>query len=194
MALLAREPKVSLFQETPNVADIFGISLLHRHFDMDPEEVLVEYGRTSSPWQVPEDPSNYMDGSISPRSWCFSGDSGLPEPYEYEFKKHASTGHDTLITLTDHAEFVTKLGAILDRHDLKSTLGLMAITPDYLQGPDNDSMLCERTFGKANVVFNIGRNAVNSKGTRTSVWVFGKRVQGGQEAMLCFGGCGCHDR
>lgn len=70
------------------MASVYGIGLLHRHFDMSPDEILVGHGPTSTPWPVPPDPLNFMDVRIVPRSWYFPDASAEPRPYEFGFKRH----------------------------------------------------------------------------------------------------------
>jgi hypothetical protein len=60
------------------VTQVFGISLLHRHFDMSPNEILIEHGLVLTPWSMPPDPVNFMDGRIVPRSWYFLDTSDEP--------------------------------------------------------------------------------------------------------------------
>ncbi|KAL8398166.1 hypothetical protein RB596_005626 [Gaeumannomyces avenae] len=159
---------------TEGAADLPSVGLLHRHFDMDEDETLVEHGSTSTPWKVPQDPADFMGGRIAHAA-------GRPAD------------------AADHAAFVGELQAILRKHDLDSTLSLVSVTPDYLPGgrgagEEAAAAKCERTFGRANVVFDIGTGELADKDKRTSVWVFGRPNNSRQEAMLCFSGCMCQPR
>ncbi|GAM86189.1 hypothetical protein ANO11243_042010 [Dothideomycetidae sp. 11243] len=179
----------SLFERNPHMAAKFGVGLLHRHFDMADDEILVEHGSTSVPWNMPSNPDDYMGGRILPRSWCFSPENNGLEPYEYEFRAHGEPGMpiDPLV----HPDFVHELQDILDAHGLTSTLGLMSVPPDYITGAGIGSVFCEKTFGRANVVFNVRRETLKDKRNRTSIWVFGRSEGSGQDALLCLEGCVC---
>ena len=48
---------------------VFGLVLNHRHFDMGPNERLVEYRGTSVPW-------NTMLDKTRPSNWLLSADDG----------------------------------------------------------------------------------------------------------------------
>ncbi|KAI0398871.1 hypothetical protein F4802DRAFT_613296 [Xylaria palmicola] len=183
----------ALFERTEGAADLFGIGLLHSHFDMDDDEILVEHGSTSTPWKVPQDPTNFMAGHIVPRSWCFESGSDITRlrAYEFAFQSHNGDEDNVVVGLEAHQDFIQDLYRILEKNDLTSTLGLMAISPDYLPRHGREVVKCERTFGRANVVFNIGPNDLDDKEKRTSIWVFGRPNNSRHEAMLCFSGCMC---
>lgn len=173
------------------MAPVFGIGLLHRHFDMTSDEILVEHGPTSTPWSMPPDPLNFMDGRIVPRSWYFPDTSGEPLPYEFGFERHDEAERSASADPDSRASFVAELREILNKHSLTSILGLVALSPDYLPTETQTTVKCEKTFGRANVVFEVGAEALNEKDKRTSIWTFGKDTRGGRESMLCFSGCIC---
>ncbi|KAK7398604.1 hypothetical protein QQX98_012013 [Neonectria punicea] len=183
----------ALFERTDSVANLFGIGLLHRHFDMDEDEILVEHGSTSTPWKLPQDPGNFMAGRIVPRSWRFgpgSGNASL-QAYEFGFQPNQDDGDGDNVDPTAHQAFIEELYGILEKNDLGSTLGLMAVSPDYLPSHGREVVKCERTFGRANVVFDIGPDGQADKDKRTSIWVFGRPNNSRHEVMLCFSGCNC---
>ncbi len=173
------------------MAPVFGIGLLHRHFDLNPDEILVEHGSTSTPWPVPPDPLNFMGGRIVPRSWYFPTASSEPRPYEFGFERHDEVVRPASADPESHAAFVADLREILNKHSLTSLLGLVALSPDYLPTEAQTMIKCEKTFGRANVVFELGAEALTDKDKRTSIWTFGKFTRGGCESMLCFSGCLC---
>jgi hypothetical protein len=168
------------------------MGLLHRHFDMTADEVLVEHGPTSAPWTLPPDPLNFMGGRIAPRSWCFADDSGDLRPYEFGFEPHDELKRSEVIDLECHGDFIAELRTVLEKHQLTPILGLVALPPEYLPtSVEQKKVMCEKTFGRANVVFEVGAEAMYEKDKRTSIWTFGKFANGGRESMLCFSGCIC---
>lgn len=172
------------------MASKFGLGLVHRHFDMSDKEILVEHGATSTPWAIPTDPSNFMEGQIIPRSWHFGEDADAPKPYEFAFQRRGETKWPAMNQDLD-AAFVEELREALQQHGLMSILGLVALPADYVTAEHPTRVLCEKTFGRANVVFELGPEAMLDKEKRTSVWTFGKFARGGRESMLCFSGCMC---
>jgi len=179
--------------EAHDVANVFGISLLHRHFDMASDEILVEHGPSSTPWQLPPEPSNFMDGSIVPRSWHFLTDSDEPHPYEFGFQRYPDSNQLSAGPIS-HADFIADLHQVLKRHALTDILGLVALGSDYLRDDKGDFIKCEKTFGRANVVFDVGSEALNHKDKRTSIWTFGRGVRAGRESMFCLSGCVCSSK
>jgi hypothetical protein len=58
----------------------YGVGLVHKHFEIKPDEILVEYQSITSPWKVR---TNYHGAAICPTAWTFTGDEMIP--YEFEF-------------------------------------------------------------------------------------------------------------
>jgi len=90
-----------------------------------------------------------------------------------------------------HADFIADLHQVLKKHALTDILGLVALNSDYLPGCESDFIKCEKTFGRANVVFDVGSEALYQKDKRTAIWTFGRGIRAGRESMLCFSGCVC---
>ena len=133
-----------------------------------------------------------MNGRIIPRSWRFDDNTGKAMPFEFQFEEQHNIEMSLVDDLASHAPFIAELQQILVNQKLAHILGLVALTPDYLPSAKTPAMLkCERTIGRANLVFSVGAEALKDKDKRTSIWTFGKSVEGGQESMLCFSGCMC---
>jgi len=158
---------------------------------MSEKEILVEHGSTTTPWLIPPDIENFMDGRIVPRSWRFSNDSGKICSYEFAFERHNDIEISHHADPAAHQQFTADLYDILQKHDLTSILGLVTVAPDYLPTRDPNTVKCEKIFGRANVVFEIGSEALKDKHNRTSIWTFGKDSSPGRESMICFSGCAC---
>jgi hypothetical protein len=67
--------------------DKLGISLCHRHFDLRPDEILVEHGGVATAWASDAESRYAKIGSILPLSWVVW--EGKLRPYEFYFS------HDT---------------------------------------------------------------------------------------------------
>ncbi|KAI6355348.1 hypothetical protein MCOR25_008234 [Pyricularia grisea] len=63
----------------------FGLTMLHRHFDMAPNERLVEYGATSTPWELESDKN-----TIKPHCWVLGQDGVSPYEFRYDPQNNAT--------------------------------------------------------------------------------------------------------
>ncbi|KAF5969582.1 hypothetical protein FBULB1_10156 [Fusarium bulbicola] len=61
---------------------VFGVGLLHRHYDVAPNEKIIELGPVSSPWVVGDD-EVITGGAVLPHAWrVFDGEL---KPTEFKF-------------------------------------------------------------------------------------------------------------
>ncbi|KAH8745787.1 hypothetical protein F5883DRAFT_263645 [Diaporthe sp. PMI_573] len=113
----------------------FGLAMIHRHFDLEPTEKLVEYGGTTTPW------SGGVSGMKEPQPamWAFD-DEGLLRPTEF----HYSETQDSDFTDKD-LEFIAKLKTELNLRGLTHVFGLARYPGDKFDGS------CEFTQGRANI-------------------------------------------
>ncbi|RXW16080.1 hypothetical protein EST38_g9774 [Candolleomyces aberdarensis] len=150
-----------------NLYEKYGISLLHKHFSMDPTERLVEFHNTSTPWSIGEGNTDatlrHHDGFIVPRTFTFkddeSPDAGLPMPYEFEF----TYDEPKAFTETEMA-FFKAFAALLVAYKLQDILGICLLTD-----ANNDFPL-EITEGRANIM--IKGDSVPEDQVTEAVWVF----------------------
>jgi len=121
---------------TNGIENTFGLSLPHRHFDILPGQLMVDYNGTSTAWNA--NPSKGMD-EPQPVTWSFSS-SGALLPYEFKYSKgyKFEMGEEELA-------FVAKFKCLLDEHNLAGTFGLIAYPGDDFEGT------CEITMGSANI-------------------------------------------
>jgi hypothetical protein len=114
---------------------VFGVAMLHRHFDLEADEKLVDYQGTSTPWK------ESVTGMKAPQASIWSFDKGeCLRPTEFHYSEKMDT------PLSDDAiEFIGKLKVLLDKHDLTGVLGLARYPGDDFQGS------CEITHGRANI-------------------------------------------
>ncbi|KAI0435568.1 hypothetical protein F4803DRAFT_309024 [Xylaria telfairii] len=113
----------------------FGLSMLHRHFDLGSSEKLVHYQGTSIPWD------GVIPGMQNPQPalWAFDED-GLLKPTEFHYaeKQDAPLSQEAL-------NFIVKFKTELDKRGLTKIVGLARYPGDDFQGS------CEITLGRSNV-------------------------------------------
>lgn len=95
--------------------------MLHRHFDIQPGERVVEFGNVSTPWMV-ADEERLNGGRIVPRSWRFL--DGKLRAYEYGFNH---PGQQDYSEADLPPAFVHEVGAFLTEASLDGVLGLNSI-------------------------------------------------------------------
>ncbi|KAI0147290.1 hypothetical protein GGR57DRAFT_505752 [Xylariaceae sp. FL1272] len=113
----------------------FGLSMLHRHFDLGSSEKLVDYQGTSIPW------NGVVPGMQNPQPsvWAFDRD-GLLKPTEFRYAEKQDP------PLSQAAlEFIIKFKSELDKRGLTNTVGLARYPGEDFQGS------CEFTMGRSNV-------------------------------------------
>ena len=121
---------------TERMDTIFGLTLIHRHFDIKPDKKLVKYMGTLTPW------SGRFSGTEEPQPaiWAFN-DEGLVRPTKFRYSK---TQGDWL---TDNQlEFISKFKDQLAARGLDNGIFGLARYPG-----DNFAGSCEITQGRANV-------------------------------------------
>ncbi|KAJ8127960.1 hypothetical protein O1611_g5677 [Lasiodiplodia mahajangana] len=145
------------------VENVFGFVLLHRHFDMEPTEMLVAFGNVSVPWDVKCNKSELR--CIAPISWRFTAE-GIA-PYEFTGEETTSLPHGP-----DYDEFARELGEILRDMHLEHLLGFCRIGGSTIESPAT----MEFTSGRANITvpdimwaLDEGHAAVEA------AWQFGKQ-------------------
>ncbi|KAJ0163945.1 hypothetical protein CTA2_2077 [Colletotrichum tanaceti] len=113
----------------------FGVAMIHRHFDLEDNEKMVDYQGTSTPWL------ETIPGMKSPQAaiWAFDKDGVLrPTEFYYSERKDAPLSKKAL-------EFIGEFKALLDKLNLTGLLGLSRYPGDDFQGS------CEVTHSRANI-------------------------------------------
>lgn len=104
-----------------NVDRVFGLTLLHRHFDIDPEERLTEYPGTSVPWL---ENSGDLDPRIQPSNWLLSGDGSF-RPYEFHFAEDDQSDDEADIPANpQYGAFIDSFQKLLYQEGLVNVFGL----------------------------------------------------------------------
>jgi hypothetical protein len=128
-----------LFMEF-GVQDTFGVGLLHRHYDLSPDEKIVRLGPVSSPWVVGDD-EEITGGSIVPHTWRVH--DGQLKPTEFEFvPKHEFANYKRP---NFPVPFVEKVIQILQETGLDDILGIT-----LLEGNENDNNM-KLTYGRSSI-------------------------------------------
>ncbi|KAF5671193.1 hypothetical protein FHETE_4162 [Fusarium heterosporum] len=103
------------------VENVFGVRLLHRHFDLDRKERMVQFGSVASPWTESVIARAAKTGIVQPSNWLFQ--NGVAYPYEYRYLD--TNPQDLLPDELDYTEFLVDYARFLSENDLMDTLGLV---------------------------------------------------------------------
>ena len=122
----------------------YGLSILHRHFDLDPEEQLVEYQNVSAPWKLPKQLPD-IGGDLRPKAWTLSDE--IVRPLEYGYYDSRSVDKPSAPPET---VFLDDLRDALVTHGLESHYGL-SLLPDDAHDETKPVML-EFTAGRTNIM------------------------------------------
>ncbi|KAI1132210.1 hypothetical protein F5Y10DRAFT_261456 [Nemania abortiva] len=145
------------------VENVFGLALLHKHFDMEPTEMLVEFGNVSVPWDAECNKSEIH--RITPTSWRFI--TGGIAPYEFTAGETTSLPGDQ-----NYDEFTLELGNLLRDMHLDQLLGFRQIGKSTIESP----AIMEFTSGRANVTVPDALWAQNKDYAAVeAAWQFGKQ-------------------
>lgn len=141
---LVDDPKI-LFTDTGraflkhHVENMLGIVLLHHHFLLAQDEMLVNVGPVAVPWKTDSGAEELRD--VHPCSWDFTKDGIAP----YEFV-HAAPK----VNLDSQLQpFLSELGAILKEREMTGLLGICALE----DGSTDRPVSIEFTEGHANITF-----------------------------------------
>ncbi|KAM0226809.1 hypothetical protein ACHAP5_012309 [Fusarium lateritium] len=153
------------------VDKVFGVGLLHRHYDVAPNEKIVELGPVSSPWVVGDD-EVITGGAVLPHTWrVFDGEL---KPTEFKFVPQRDVSNTDQPVFP--AAFVKELIGVLQETGLDEVLGVSL----YEAGdPDNETM--EVTYGRSSIVIPstglIGTKVIGPQGFEAfqAAWTFSKK-------------------
>lgn len=113
---------------------IYGLGLVHQHFDLEDGEKLVNIGNVAIPLKT-----DFASTSFAATRWAFHGQGIIP----YEFSIDARQ-----IDMTQHSGFIHELGKLIHSRGLANNLGLCLLDSisDTTKGPT-----MEFTSGRANI-------------------------------------------
>lgn len=151
------------------VEGLFGLSLLHNHFLLEENEILVNIGPVSVPWKTTSLAPQLQN--VNSSAWMFTSDGITP----YEFIHSESA----VAAIENFPEFLHALHERLDALGLSNTFGIYAV-----DGKDNDGLRVEFTQGRANITlpFDIDPQ-VGSQNFIEAMWEF-EGVDNGELKVL----------
>ncbi|KAF5560470.1 hypothetical protein FPHYL_6613 [Fusarium phyllophilum] len=165
------------------VDKVFGVGLLHRHYDVAPNEKIIELGPVSSPWVVGDD-EVITGGAVLPHTWrVFNGEL---KPTEFKFVPQRELSNVDRPVFP--AAFVKELIGVLQETGLDDVLGVSL----YEAGdPDNETM--EVTYGRSSIVIPstglIGSKVIGPQGFDAfqAAWTFSRKE--GEDIVAHHGIC-----
>jgi len=161
-----------LFQQH-NTDRVFGLILNHRHFEMRPNERLVEYHGTSVPW-------NSLHEKTRPSSWLLSED-GDCLPYEFHYSPDDDADEESESpSNAKYGEFIKSFNEILRQNDSFGLFGLCQYPGDDFKGR------VEITEGRANINLHPD-DAPKHLASREAAWYFSPNLWG-KCTCICGGG------
>lgn len=119
------------------VQDIFGIILLHNHFSLDENEILVNIGPVAVPWKTSSLIEQQRD--VRGSAWRFIEQGIAPYEFTYDVSSQPDVG--------GFQPFLSELRALLDRLGLLEKLGICVLTGGHL----DSTTQVEFTQGRANI-------------------------------------------
>ena len=145
-----------------NVAHLFGLALVHRHFALKTTELLVDVDGTSTAWDLPDAPeapgsTQYKKhhGRIRPLSWTVNGDWLMPYEFYFDsdFLLHEGVEFEGLRTM--NPQFLQEFTHLLHLHSLNGVLGLRLLK-------DSHHRRVEIAEGEANITFEVSNDFASS--------------------------------
>ena len=161
-----------------NANETFVLQLLHRHFDMDPNEKLVEYGPVQNPWPVAADQEFVQGGHVLPKSWRMYNDE--LHPFEFQFFPATEQPRTPVFTKA----FVNELRDVLLKTGLDNIVGISLTDPAADSKPDD---LVEITIGRNSMMVPAGKApAEGVDSTVAAAWSFSRKAdKNAQTARWC---------
>ncbi|KAL9931661.1 hypothetical protein V8E36_009447 [Tilletia maclaganii] len=135
----------------------FGLHLLHRHSDLESDEVMIAFGRTSLPVKRGDiDPA--QAGNVYPVSWGIEPSLGTMVPLEFAF---AEAGHERGRELD--LDFANDVAALIKSYGLQTLLGIALL--------DGAAELeVESTHDRANITCPLSMAGTAAKSSIEVVW------------------------
>lgn len=106
-----------------HVEHVFGVRLLHRHFDILDNERMVLHGPVATPWSDAVWSQAEQVGTVKPCNWLLR--DGGAQPYEFVFHPGFST--DKSLDITQYAAFIDAYHTFLRDNKLLGVLGLSLV-------------------------------------------------------------------
>ena len=135
-----------------HVEDIFGVRLIHKHFPLNDDERMVQYGHTALPWDSKMAAARELDGTILPSSWLFR--DGVAHPYEFHYvPDHQRTSSGQPLDVEDFAAFFTAYRHWLGQNNLIDVLGLFILQSEKRTNGWSEMLEINLESSRASVMF-----------------------------------------
>ncbi|KAF4992911.1 hypothetical protein FGRMN_6854 [Fusarium graminum] len=182
---LVDSPLQALFVKH-GMTETFGVCLVHRHFPIKPDQILVETNGTATAWQLPQAHSSGQDpslcykkygGLIKPLSWTVD-DDGTFRPYEFFLERDTADCLTSSVPntafqdfLSNNQQFFVEFRQCLDSHNLRGILGLRLIREG-----ESQILTLEVTEEFANITFplppHLKLSELDRMGGLEATWVY----------------------
>jgi hypothetical protein len=153
--------------------DKLGVALVHRHFDLKPDEVMVDYHGVATPWNTALIDHYDSFGSVHPLSWVIV--DGNPVPYEFYYSADAATttttSGDDSVVFDLPKDFVAEYEAILKAGGLQGYLGIRALRGQPGAGAGGTMEFTQR-YATFTVPYSPGSGYVPKGALYRTCWAF----------------------
>ncbi|KAF4992912.1 hypothetical protein FGRMN_6855 [Fusarium graminum] len=164
------------------VADSLGLILLHKHFNLNKGQALVDYNGTAMAWDLEDTTVSECGllqkhgGLIKPRAWLLSPTKNKLIPYEFYFQ-HLKAIDKPAYKQTPSAkftvDFVNEFAEIVTRDKLSNVLGVC-----LLKSPLKTEI--ETSEGCANISMSVVDDGTfNSSNSIEAIWNYVAEETGG---------------
>lgn len=147
--------------------DKIGVALVHRHFDLKPDEVMVDYHGVATPWNSALLDHYNTFGSVQPLSWVIV--DGKPQPYEFYYSTENAADDTGIFDLPD--AFVAEYETILKAGKLEGYLGLRALRGQPGNGVEGTMEFTQR-YATFTVPYNAGSGYKPKGALYRTCWAF----------------------
>ena len=168
----------------------FALILLHRHFQLAPNERLVEYNEVAAPWEMDAPSVLPLISRIYPKSWALIGHKLCP--YEFGFEADAAT---VIPSCQIPEVFIRDFEDVLFRHGLTRIFGLGLLQLEVnVTGVEKEAV--EFTTGRTSIT--VPKTKEHQQGDLIEAgWKFADKDQAlGKDSMTairtCNKCCGYH--
>lgn len=154
-----------------------GVALVHRHFTLKPDEIMVEYRGVATPWDTAALKRYAGFGSVLPLSWVLV--DGQLRPYEFYFSTDPSE-----VAFDVPLKFLSQFDALLKFNGLDGVLGIRALRE---MGHESATHMMEFTQRYATFTVPWSGKLENTAGEslyRTS-WSFRRGIEDPADYCLC---------
>lgn len=166
-----------------NFEDSMGVRLIHRHTDINDDEIMVEKHENfeGKDALVTRPQSKIYQSQAAPASWIFDGEQY--RVFEYSYDAHVSKAFERIRNSPD---FLNEFSSLLKKYNYQNLLALAIIDREWHQNYADKLVFLERSYEKptfASVLVNV--DELGDTNTISTSWTF-KKVP---FTSACISGC-----